>query len=168
MTDPAARPMPGLVVNSVESRKLKRLRALARVLDNAVQIPGTEYRVGLDALIGLVPGIGDAISAIFSTFIIFQAARLGAPRSMLMRMLANVGIDTLVGEVPIVGDLFDVAWKSNLKNVDLLEAHLQQPAAVRQQSRRLILALSAGLLLLLVLAIVLGIVVGNLVLHLLK
>jgi hypothetical protein len=168
MTDPIARQRPGLVVGTVESRKLEHLRALARVLDNAVRIPGTEYRFGLDALIGLVPGIGDAISAIFSTFIIFQAARLGASRPTLMRMMVNVGIDTLVGEVPLLGDLFDVAWKSNLKNLDLLEKHLQQPTAARRQSRRFVFVLGAGLLLLLVLAIVLGIVVANLVLNLLK
>jgi hypothetical protein len=168
MTDPIARPTPGLIVSTVESRKLERLRVLARVLDNAVRIPGTEYRFGLDALIGLVPGIGDAISAIFSIFIIFQAARLGVSRPTLMRMLANVGIDTLVGEVPLLGDLFDVAWKSNLKNIDLLEDHLRQPVAARRQSGRFVFLLGAGLLLLLVLAIVLGIVVANLVLNLLK
>jgi uncharacterized protein DUF4112 len=168
MTDSAARQRPDLVVGTVESRKLERLRALVRVLDNSLRIPGTGYRFGVDALVGLIPGIGDAIGAIFSTFIIFQAARLGAPRAMLVRMMVNVGIDTLVGEVPLLGDLFDVAWKSNIKNLNLLEAHLQQPAAARRESRQLMLALGAGLLLLLVIAIVLGIVVANVVLNLLK
>jgi hypothetical protein len=157
-----------VVINTVESRKLERLRVLARVLDNAIRIPGTDYRFGVDALIGLIPGIGDAISAIFSTLIILQAARLGAPRTTLLRMMANVGLDTLVGEVPILGDLFDAAWKSNLKNLDLLEDHLRQPAAARKESRYVVLALGAGLLLLLALTVALGIVVANYVLNLLQ
>jgi uncharacterized protein DUF4112 len=168
MTDSAAGRTPELVVGTVESRKLERLRVLARVLDNSFGIPGTSYRFGLDALVGLIPGIGDAIGAIFSTFIIFQAARLGAPRATLMRMLANVGLDTLVGEVPLLGDLFDAGWKSNIRNVNLLEEHLRQPRSARSESRQVMLALGAGLLLLLVLAVALGIVVANVVLNLLK
>jgi hypothetical protein len=95
---------------------------VSRLLDNAFVIPGTRYRFGLDALIGLVPGLGDAVSAVFSAYIILQAARLGAPKSVVTRMISNVALDTLVGWIPILGDIFDVAWKSNLRNMALLEA----------------------------------------------
>ena len=143
--------------------QVERLRSLTRVLDSAIRIPGTGYRFGLDALIGLVPGIGDAVGAIFSTFIVFQAARMGASRSTLTRMMGNVALDTIVGEIPLLGDLFDVGWKANTKNLALLEAHLQQPAATRRGSRQVLVLVGGGLLLLLAGVIALGIIVANLV-----
>ena len=148
--------------------QMERLRAMSRLLDNAFAIPGTRYRFGLDALVGLVPGLGDAVSAVFSGYIILQAARLGAPKSVVTRMIANVALDTVVGWVPILGDLFDVAWKSNLRNMVLLENHLQQPAAARAGSRKALLLLSGLLLLLFVGAVALGVVVAKLVLNLLQ
>jgi hypothetical protein len=151
-----------------EWRKVERLKSLARVLDSSLQIPGTSYRFGLDPLVGLVPGIGDAIGAIFSTFIIYQAARLGAPRATLWRMVLNVGLDTLVGEVPLLGDLFDVAWKSNIRNMNLLEEHLRRPAAARRESRHVLLAVGGGLAVLLVTVIVVGVLVANYLWSLLK
>lgn len=151
-----------------EPRQLERLRDIARLLDNAVRVPGTDIRFGLDPVIGLVPGIGDAIGAIFSAVIIFHAGRLGAPGSTLFRMMANVGLDTIVGEVPLVGDLFDFGWKSNSRNLALLEEHLRRPAAAKAGSRRVLLLLGGGLLLLFVAVIALGIVVANFVLELLK
>jgi uncharacterized protein DUF4112 len=168
MSNPASRPRAETVVSTRESGELTRLRALARLLDSAVAIPGTRFRVGLDALIGLVPGIGDAISAIFSTFIIYRAARLGAPRSTLIRMLGNVGIDTIVGEIPLLGDLFDAGWKSNLRNLSLLEEHLQQPGAARTGSRRVLLLLTSALVLLIIVLIAVGVLVGNMVWELMK
>lgn len=166
MTDPVPSRRPDPVVGTLQPGQLERLRTLARVLDSALPIPGTRYRFGLDAVIGLVPGLGDAIGAIFSTFIIWHAARLGAPKATLLRMFANVGVDTLVGEIPLLGDLFDFGWKSNAMNLNLLEEHLQRPAAVRRGSRRVLLLLGAGLLLLFVGAIALGILVANYVLNL--
>lgn len=165
MTDPAPSRRPDPVVGSREPRELERLRTLARLLDSAVQIPGTSYRFGLDALIGLVPAIGDFVGALFSTVIIFQAARLGAPKSTLVRMMANVGLDTIVGGVPLLGDLFDVGWKSNIRNVALLEAHLQRPAAARAGSRRVLVLLGGGLVLLFVAMITVGVLVANLILR---
>ena len=149
-------------------RQIERLRSLSRLLDSAFVIPGTQYRFGLDALIGLVPGLGDAVSAVFSGYVILQASRLGAPRSVVTRMIANVAIDTLVGWIPVAGDLFDVAWKSNLKNVALLESHLRQPAAARAGSRKALLLLSGVLILLFAGAIAIGVVVAKLVLNLLQ
>jgi hypothetical protein len=141
---------------------------MTRLLDSAVRIPGTNIRFGLDALVGLVPGIGDAIGAILSTVIIFHAARLGAPRSTLLRMMANVGVDTIVGEVPLLGDLFDFGWKSNSRNLALLEEHLRQPVTARRASRRVLLLLGAALLVLLVAVLALAIVAANLTLELLR
>jgi hypothetical protein len=168
MTDPALRSSPSPVVGTREPRELQPLRAMARLLDSAVQIPGTRFRFGLDAVIGLVPGLGDAIGAILSIFIIYRAARLGAPKSMLMRMLGNVAIDTIVGEIPLLGDLFDFGWKSNTMNVSLLEQHLKQPAAAKAASRRVLLLLAAGLLVLLVAVVALGVLVANFVVELTK
>jgi hypothetical protein len=168
MTRPIQHHSDETVIGTREPRQLERLRTMARLLDSAVTIPGTRYRFGLDALIGLIPGIGDAIGAILSTYLIFHAARLGAPRSTLVRMMANVGLDTIVGEIPLLGDLFDVGWKSNTRNLALLEEHLRQPIVARSGSRRVLLLLGAGLLVLLVGVIALGIVVGNLVLESVK
>ena len=168
MTQPAASRTPAPLVGTYQPPQLERLRAMSRLLDSAFTIPGTQYRFGLDALIGLVPGLGDAVSAVFSGYIILQASRLGAPKSVVTRMIANVALDTLVGWVPILGDLFDVAWKSNLRNVALLESHVRQPAAARAGSRKALLVAGGVLLLLFVGAIALGVVTAKLVLNLLQ
>jgi hypothetical protein len=168
MPNPAAPRTPAPVVGTYQPTQLERLRALSRLLDNAFVIPGTRYRFGLDPLIGLVPGLGDAVSAILSGYIILQASRLGAPRSVVTRMIANVALDTLIGWIPILGDLFDVAWKSNLRNMALLESHVGQPAAARAGSRRALLLWSGMLLLLFVGAVALGVVAAKLVLNLLQ
>jgi hypothetical protein len=168
MTNPATPRAPAPVVGTIRQPQLERLRALSRLLDNAFTIPGTQYRFGLDPLIGLVPGLGDAVSAIFSGYIILQASRLGAPRSVVTRMIANVALDTLVGWIPLLGDLFDAAWKSNLRNMALLESHLQQPTATRAGSRKALVLLSGVLLLLFVGAVALGVIVAKLVLNLLQ
>jgi Domain of unknown function (DUF4112) len=161
MTDQALRRGTAPVVGAHESPQLERLRRLARLLDSAVGLPGTRYRIGLDPIIGLVPGIGDVIGAIFSIYIIYQAARLGAPRSILVRMLANVGVDTLVGEIPLLGDLFDFGWKSNARNIALLEGHLERPVAAKAASRRVLFLLGLGLLILFAGVIALGVVLGH-------
>jgi hypothetical protein len=99
------------------------LRHVARLLDSAVPVPGTSFRFGLDPILGLVPGLGDIVSPLFTLGIIWQARDLGIPRVVVMRMVINVAADTLVGLVPVVGDLFDFAWKSNNRNLALLEQH---------------------------------------------
>lgn len=101
-----------------------RLDALATLLDSAVVLPGTNVRLGLDALIGLVPGIGDAVSAILSGYIVWEARRLGLPRWKIARMIANVALDSTLGAVPLVGDAFDVAFKANRRNMKILREHL--------------------------------------------
>jgi Domain of unknown function (DUF4112) len=168
MTKPAPPRTPAPLVGTHRPAQLERLRAVSRLLDSAFEIPGTRYRFGLDALIGLVPGLGDAVSAVFSGYIILQASRLGAPKSVVTRMIANVALDTVVGWVPVLGDLFDVAWKSNLKNMALLESHLQQPGAAKAGSRKALLLLTGALVLAFIGAVALGVVVAKLVLNLLQ
>jgi hypothetical protein len=164
MSDPAISRTSSATVGTFQPRELERLRTLSRLLDSAFVIPGTRYRVGLDAIVGLVPGIGDAIGAIFSLYIIFQAARMGVPRATLVRMLGNVGVDTIIGEIPLLGDLFDAGFKSNIKNVSLIERHVQRPASGKAQSRQVLLLLGIGLLALLAGIVAVGVIVGQLVL----
>lgn len=97
------------------------LAAMARLLDDAWTIPGTQIRFGLDPLIGLIPVLGDVISGLFSFLIVFAAWQRGVSRITMARMIANIAIDDLVGSIPLVGDAFDVWWKSNRMNMDLLE-----------------------------------------------
>ena len=106
-----------------EADDLSRLDKLSQLLDNAFAIPGTRFRIGLDGIIGLIPGIGDAAGAVLSIYVIAQAARLGLPVSALLRMVGNVALETVVGAVPIVGDIFDIVWKANTKNMALLRRH---------------------------------------------
>ena len=118
--------------------RARNVRALARFLDNSISIPGTEWRFGFDAIVGLVPVVGDLIGGSLSAYILLEAARAEVPILTLARMLANVGIDTIVGAVPALGDLFDAAWKANMKNVALLERHLAVSATPTGQRRSVI------------------------------
>jgi hypothetical protein len=111
---------PGRSSTSLRGMNNENLDQLARVLDDIFQIPGTNIRFGLDALIGLIPGLGDLVTGAASFLIIFAGWERGLPRVTLARMVANVAIDTLVGSMPLVGDLFDAAWKANRKNYNLL------------------------------------------------
>src|SRR5436305_1813245 len=104
--------------------RIARIDALATLLDTAFVIPGTNVRFGLDALIGLIPGIGDAITTIISLYIVGEARALGAPPLLIVRMLANVAVDGLIGAVPLAGDAFDVAFRANRRNMALLREHL--------------------------------------------
>ncbi|ACL59026.1 DUF4112 domain-containing protein [Methylobacterium nodulans] len=112
-------------------RTLARLELLAHLLDSAFVLPGINRRVGIDALIGLVPVIGDAITTAISSYIIWEARRLGVPRWLIARMAANVAFDGVVGAVPLIGDLFDAAFKANKRNVRLLRRHLERSGSVR-------------------------------------
>lgn len=100
---------------------LRRARRVATVLDDAVTIPVIDVKIGLDALVGLLPVSGDIAAAVCSLYIVFEAVRSGVPRAVVARMLLNVAVDTVVGSIPVVGDLFDVFWKANRRNVRLFE-----------------------------------------------
>lgn len=104
---------------------LARLDVLSRLLDSAFVLPGTNIRFGLDGIIGLVPGIGDLVSAALSSYIVFEARRLGLPRRKLARMVGNVAFDAAIGIVPFLGDAADVLFKANRRNVRILREHLE-------------------------------------------
>ena len=152
---------PPLPLEPREQRRLDRLRRISSLLDNAIPIPGTNYRVGLDPILGLVPGVGDAIGTAMAGYILVEAARFGVPRSVLLRMLLNIGIDTALGAVPGIGDLFDFVWKADAKNLALLHEHLGQPMATRRASRRLVALAIAIMVLLAVGAVALIIVLSQ-------
>jgi hypothetical protein len=104
------------------------LETLSRWLDSLFRIPGTEWRIGLDAIIGLVPGIGDTLTTMMSFYILTAGVRYGVPRVTMLRMASNIAIDYVIGVIPLAGDVFDVAWKANLKNMELLRRHASGPA----------------------------------------
>jgi len=136
---------------------LRRAKIVASVLDDAIRVPGTDIRFGIDPLVGLVPGLGDFLGGAASVYIILEAARAGAPASVITRMALNVGIDTLVGGLPLVGDLFDFAWKSNARNVKLLAGHLEAPVRTQRASRALVVLLLGAIAVLAVGVSMLGI-----------
>ncbi len=107
-------------------RELRRLESLAEWLDSRFRIPGTGIRFGLDSLLGLVPGVGDVLTLLPSIWLILRARRLGAPFSLIIRMLITVLVDFVVGLVPVLGDVFDVVFRANTANVDLLRNHLSR------------------------------------------
>ncbi|PTX56222.1 uncharacterized protein DUF4112 [Litoreibacter ponti] len=120
---------------------LARLDRLAYTLENLLPIPGTNLRIGLDALAGFVPVVGDVIMVAPASVILHQAHRLGAPRHLLIRMALNVGVDMVIGMIPFIGDIFDVGWNANTRNVNLLRAFLDanlptEPRISRTASRQ--------------------------------
>ena len=106
------------------ARRLDRLWRLARLLDDVVRIPLINRRIGLDGIVGLVPGLGDGATALLSLYIVVEAGRLGVPPAKLVRMLGNVALDAALGAVPVLGDVFDIVWKANLRNVEIIEEHV--------------------------------------------
>lgn len=128
-----------------EREARERLRFLAWLLDSSIRIPGTRFTVGLDALIGLVPFLGDLIGVLVSSFIVGEAARLGASRTVLARMAFNVAVEGLVGLIPFAGDVFDAAWKANQRNVRLLEAWVERPRRAERASRLFVAIVVLGI-----------------------
>jgi hypothetical protein len=124
----------------------RRLSRVAWLLDSSIPLPFIKFRVGLDALLGLIPGIGDLLGVVMSSFIVREAARLGAPPALLTRMAFNVALEGIVGLVPLLGDLFDAAWKANKRNVALLEAHLEDSRRTARSSRWFVALLMIGLI----------------------
>jgi len=136
-------------VGTVQGTRVGRLRRLSYLLDNSIPIPGTAFRIGLDSIIGLIPGVGDLVGGAFSLYIILESAKLGAPRSLLARMGWNVAVDVLVGTVPLLGDLFDAGWKANVRNLALLERQVHRPTESARANRRFVMLVGAALFLLL-------------------
>ena len=140
--------------------RTRRVRVLAKLLDNSISIPGTGWKIGFDPIVGLIPGIGDLIGAVLSGYIILEAARAEVPTYTLVRMFANLGVDTLLGAVPAVGDLFDAAWKSNMKNVALLERHMTEDRAAITRERRTAVGVLVLAVVMLILIIGAGLALG--------
>lgn len=144
--------MPDELVPRPRDRAPADLRRLARLLDAAVRIPGTQIRVGLDPLLGLLPGVGDSLSTLLSGWIVVRAAGMGASPATLARMLGNIVVDATIGAIPLLGDLFDVGFRANQRNLALLEGQLADPAGRRRRDRGVVvvavvlaLALPVGL-----------------------
>ena len=122
----SSRPAGGAVAPQSVAEARVRLEAIARLMDSAFAIPGTSVRVGADAILNLIPGVGLALSNGVSAYLIYEARRIGAPMSLIARMLANVGVDFVVSAIPVVGWVGDVFYRANNKNIDLLRRHLDQ------------------------------------------
>ncbi len=110
-------------------KNLKRIRKIAKLLDTAIGIPGTKIRFGLEPILGLIPGGGDLITALISAYSIYLATSFGLEKSEIFKMVKNVAIDTALGSVPIVGDIFDAYFKSNIRNLEILENHIAKTEA---------------------------------------
>jgi Domain of unknown function (DUF4112) len=113
-------------------------------LDAGIRIPGTNLRFGLDPILGLVPGAGDAVGALLAGWILVEAVRLGASRATLLRIAGNLALDAGLGALPVVGDIFDFTWKANLRNVTLLERQLAAPDRARRADRAFVVLVLSG------------------------
>ena len=144
-------------MTEIDRPAVTRAKGLARVLDDLIRIPGTNIGIGLDPIIGLIPGVGDMAGGLLSTYILMVAARQGVSTSVLMRMLGNIALDSLVGIVPVLGDLFDFGVKANRRNVDLLERYLLAPGQTKAASRGVVAAVVLAALLIVVGVIAAGV-----------
>ena len=136
-------------------RDLVALRRFAFFMDEAFQVPGTPIKVGLDAVLGLIPGVGDVIGGVLSTWIVVGALRHRVPGRIIVRMIFNIAIDLLFGAVPVAGDVFDFLYEENVKNMRLLEKHRDRRYPPRSYAA---IAFVASLIVLLVLALAVGLV----------
>ncbi len=132
---------------SPRQKKVTRLHRISHILDKAIPIAGTKWTIGLDPILGLIPGGGDTIAGILSAYIIWESARMGLNRKVIGQMVANVLLDSLVGSVPVVGDVFDVTWKANVRNIELLEHHLNYTPENKKVNRLFLIGLSLVLIL---------------------
>jgi hypothetical protein len=121
------------MIDRSKEESLMRLEGLGKLMDGAFEIPGTNVRIGIDAVIGIVPGIGDVISGLMSSYLIWEARRLGVSKWVMARMVANTMIDTTIGAIPIAGDVFDVMFRANMKNMALLRRHLEKQGYGQQR-----------------------------------
>ncbi|WP_107671334.1 DUF4112 domain-containing protein [Cyanothece sp. BG0011] len=132
---------------SPRKRKVTRLHRISHILDKAIPIPGTKWTIGLDPILGLIPGGGDIVAGVLSAYIIIESARMGLKRKVIGQMVANVLLDSLAGSVPILGDVFDVTWKANVRNIELLEHHLNYTPETKKVNPLFLFGLSLFLIL---------------------
>jgi hypothetical protein len=119
----AERGLVGTDYRSIEAR-YRKLRRVAVLMDGVARVPGTRFRLGLNSLIGLPPGAGDAMLTAISLWIVWEGRKLNLPREKIVRMLGNVAVEAALGAVPVLGDVLDVVWKANLRNLAIIEEHL--------------------------------------------
>lgn len=105
----------------LNEEKLLRLKLLSERLDNSIKIPGTNQKIGIDAIVGIIPILGDFIGVIFSTYILYSGIKMGVSSKIVKKMAANIAIEFIIGSIPIIGDIFDALWKANKRNVELIE-----------------------------------------------
>jgi hypothetical protein len=147
-------PMPHALPSVGAQRRLRRLRSLAWLLDRS--IPLGRWRIGLDPIIGLLPGAGDWIGAVLSLYVLYEGARLGVPAGVLGRMGGNILVETIFGSIPVLGDLFDFAWQANTKNLALVEQHYRPTLEPRSAAK---MWLIFGIIVLLVLGLLVGLAI---------
>jgi hypothetical protein len=138
-------------------RDLDRLRAITRLFDSAFVVPGTRWRFGIDALFGLIPGLGDIAGALVAVYALHVARGLRAPGPVQLHMLGNIALDALIGTVPLIGDLFDFVFKAQTRNLALLDAWLDTPHATERRSRRSVILIPLAVLLVFIVMTVLGV-----------
>jgi len=126
LVSPLVKSATGTSHHAKRAHRLARFERITHFLDDAFKVPGTSLRIGWDTLIGIVPGLGDMISAMLSGYLIYEAKQLGASRWVLTRMVGNVVLDFLIGAIPLLGDVFDAFFKSNRRNSRLLKKHLNK------------------------------------------
>ncbi len=122
------------IIHRDAEQTLIRLEALARLMDGSFVVPGTNIRFGLDAIVGLVPVVGDLLGGCISSYLIWEARRLNAPKRVIGRMMVNTLVDTTLGTIPILGDVFDVAFRANMKNMGLLRRHLERSGGLSKSA----------------------------------
>ena len=141
-----------------DPERLAQLRRWATLLDSAFRVPGLNVRFGLDALLGLVPGVGELTTPAFTMLLLFTGLRMRVPLVVLARMVLNAGVDALIGLVPVIGDITDVGWKANLRNLELLERHAV-PGVPATPRDKWVVAMGVGLIVLVGLLALIPIVV---------
>lgn len=137
-------------METANDKKLKQLDKLAWLLDSSIRIPGTSKTIGIDGIIGLMPGVGDMISGIISSYIVVEAVKTGVSSLVITRMLLNIFLETIIGVIPVFGDIFDFIFKANRRNVHLMRDYIISPATVKKRS---------GIQLIFALVIALGVIV---------
>ena len=146
-------------------RSLEHLRVITRLFDQAFAIPGTKWRFGLDALVGLVPGLGDIAGALVAVLALRVARQLHAPTAVQLHMLSNIALDALIGMVPIAGDIFDFAFKAQTRNLALLDDVVASPHRAARRSRRGILGIALATLIVFATLSALGVWMLYLLIH---
>jgi hypothetical protein len=138
------------VTETPPSKGVERYKLLTHLFDQAFRVPGTKWRFGLDAVLGLIPGAGDVVGAFVGAYGVLVARNLGAPLSVQTRMLVNVAIDAFVGAVPFLGDVFDFAFKAHVRNRVLMETWLQKPRETHRRSTAILIVIPLVLIAILV------------------